>query len=91
MVQAPCGIPVPPQHPILCGKSMRQTSPEPLWILALAGPAVPRHFAPLEGFLYSLKDAHIFIETQELFWRRRFPSWAPTSVYRKDSMQIFLN
>lgn len=46
---------------------------------------------PLEGFLYSLKDAHIFIETQELFRRRRFPSWAPTSVYRKDSMQIFLN
>lgn len=89
MVQAPCGLSVPPQHPILCGKSVRETSLEPLW--TLPGPAVPRHFAPLEGFLYSLKDAHIFIETQDLFWQRRFPSWAPTSVYRKDLMQIFLN
>lgn len=89
MVQAPCSIPVPPQLPVVCGKSMRKMSPEPLW--TLAGLAVPRHFAPLEGFLYSLKDAHIFIETQELFRQRRIPGWAPTSVYRKDSMQIFLN
>lgn len=58
---------------------------------ALAGLAAPRHFASLEGFLYSPKDAHIFIEMRELFRWRRFPGRAPAFVYRKDSMQIFVN
>lgn len=51
-------------------------------------PALP---TPTKGFLYSLKDAHIFIETRELFWRRHFPGRAPAFVYRKDSMEIFVN
>lgn len=65
---------------------------------ALAGLAAPRHFHPHnpppnppEGFLYSPKDAHIFLETRELFRRRRFPGRASTFVYRKDSMEIFVS
>lgn len=80
-----------PEKPVLRGISMRETPPEPVQTSALAGLAAPRRFASPEGFLYSPKDAHIFIETRELSRRRRFPGRAPTFVYREDSMQIFIN